>query len=1049
MDTLLTSATFWGFLDNLSEGIAILEVDGSILYVNEAAKKVLDIYQPVSDLSDLYKISGRQGQWNRWKQFLNPPRHTSLETNNNTISVKSQLINWNNRNLIQLIITSNVQVTGIPQDATTADFHQYIHQLTEENRQLLKRAEQIERLEIISDASSTIASSLEADSVLIAMGDHMLEAIKGIGYSIYKWSTDRQEVELIINHTEIPEAKTAYESSAYNVDQYGLLKQLLEETSLLITQVEQSDTKYVPGKPLWLLEGFTYKVFLLPIFSGGEPYGFIVLATNDHHNDLDENELQLLAALINQAGVALEKVNLFEDIIERESFLAALGRVSLAINATLDLPTVLSLICQESLTIFNADGVYIWQKQGQDKLVGLTAEGYGSQNFVGSIIASPQMFTYQIAKSGESQYINNFKQNEHLSVHLPQPESIESIMGIPLVREGDVIGVMVLVDRRNPERYTIRDIDKANAFAVQVAITLHNAQLVTKLRVLNEELDQRVARRTQDLGEERDRFQMLLRITTELSSSLDEDRVLMRALELVNEVVNATQGSILLINESTNEFIIRAAFGIDDEIPPRGKPSGMMRHEGLAGWIIENREAALIHNTKTDSRWKETPNTRDYRSALGVPLVFSDEIVGVLNLFHKEPNAFSDQQLRLVEAAATQVSNAVYNAHLYLLIQTGAERLGSMLREEQVNAAKMQSMLESIADGVLVADEKGKVILVNVVCGEILSIPRDEILGQNVHQLSGVYGSSGDAWIQKIQEWANNSDQIEGHTFLLEELKIADEEKIVSVHVAPVFASGQFFGTVSIFRDRTKEVEVDRVKSEFVSTVSHELRTPLTSIKGYTDLMLMGAAGKIPEAQERYLRVIKNNADRLQELVNDLLEISRLETGKTQLELRPIDLKQIVKQVCDHLNGRVKHEEKQITVNNALEDQLPLAHADFKRVGQILTNLVDNAFNYTLEGGSITISTHTNKHYIYVSVSDTGIGISKDNQDKIYDRFYRSDDARVQKVSGTGLGLAIVRSLVEMHGGKLKVDSQLGKGSTFTFNLPYVRSDGTITQDMS
>ncbi|MCB0036981.1 MAG: PAS domain-containing protein, partial [Anaerolineales bacterium] len=153
MDTLLTSATFWSILDNLSEGIAILEVDGSILYVNEAAKKILQIYQPVSDLAELHKSSGRQGQWNRWKQLLNPPRQAPLETRAGTVVVKSQLINWNNHNLIQLLFTSSVQITGIPENATSADFHQYIHQLTEENHQLLKRAEQIERLEIISDAS--------------------------------------------------------------------------------------------------------------------------------------------------------------------------------------------------------------------------------------------------------------------------------------------------------------------------------------------------------------------------------------------------------------------------------------------------------------------------------------------------------------------------------------------------------------------------------------------------------------------------------------------------------------------------------------------------------------------------------------------------------------------------------------------------------------------------------------------------------------------------------------------------------------------------------
>jgi signal transduction histidine kinase len=651
--------------------------------------------------------------------------------------------------------------------------------------------------------------------------------------------------------------------------------------------------------------------------------------------------------------------------------------------------------------------------------------------------------------SGESRYINQFKLHTEISIELPHPDTIEAVMGIPLVREGSIIGVLALVDRHNPERFTIRDLDKANAFAVQVAIAIHNAQLVTSLRELNEQLDQRVATRTRDLGEERDRFLMLLRITTELSASLDEDRVLGRALELINGVVHASEGLILLIDESSREFVIRAAFGMETNIPPRGRPSGMMRDEGLAGWVVANREAVILHHAPDDPRWTDRPNARHYRSVLGVPLIFSGEVVGVLMLFHTEPNAFTEQHLKLVEGAGAQVSNAIYNAHLYLLIRNQAERVGGMLREEQVNTAKMQAILESIADGVLVANEQGQAILVNVACSEILGIGRDQLLGQNLFRLSGVYGSAGDLWLQTIQDWASQSEQIEGQSYLADELFIPDENKVVSVHVAPVLVGGQYFGTVSIFRDRTKEVEVDRVKTEFVSTVSHELRTPLTSIKGYTDLMLMGATGPVGEAQLRYLKVIKNNADRLQELVNDLLDISRLETGKTRLNLRPIDISQVVHHVVDHLKGRINHEEKEMHVVVQVPAKLPLAHADYTRVTQILTNLADNAFNYTAPNGRITIATAVRDEQIYLSVRDTGIGIAPEYLDKIFDRFFRSDDMRVQKVSGTGLGLPIVKSLVEMHGGHLIVESVVGEGSVFTFNLPIVRQEGRVVKEKS
>jgi signal transduction histidine kinase len=258
-----------------------------------------------------------------------------------------------------------------------------------------------------------------------------------------------------------------------------------------------------------------------------------------------------------------------------------------------------------------------------------------------------------------------------------------------------------------------------------------------------------------------------------------------------------------------------------------------------------------------------------------------------------------------------------------------------------------------------------------------------------------------------------------------------------------VFVANAFFGTVSIFRDITKEVEVENLKSEFVSTVSHELRTPMTSIKGYADLMLMGAAGELSDPQNRYLQVIKSNADRLHELVNDLLDISRIETGRTKLDLRPLDIAQIVNQVIsEHVQGLIQAKEKHLQVTADMKAALPLVNGDQTAVIQILTNLLDNALNYTLADGEIQIKAEARDNYVYISVKDSGIGITEENQAKIFDRFFRAEDQIVQQVRGTGLGLAIVRALVEMHGGELTVESTPNVGSTFTFNLPIVVEDG-------
>jgi signal transduction histidine kinase len=692
------------------------------------------------------------------------------------------------------------------------------------------------------------------------------------------------------------------------------------------------------------------------------------------------------------------------------------------------------------------DGAYIWQRQ-QNDLVGIAAAGHAREDFVGSRISEGEtgIFAATVASLGEGTFTNNFKYRDEVQLRLPDQESIEAVLGIPLKKEDEIIGVLVLVDQSVPERFGRRDIEQATVFGVQAASAIQNAQLVTELRKLNEELDERVAKRTLALGQERDRVQYLLRVTTELTASLDEDRVLSRALELVNEVVNATQGGILLINAEEGNLVYRSAFGENapDLAPKRGLDLSLKYDEGLAGWMIRNRQPVIIQDTYKDDRWISRPNSPDHRSVLAVPLISSDEVIGVLMLFHKEPDAFTQEQLELVEAAAFQVASAINNAQLYLLIRDQAERLGTMLREEQVEAAKMQAILESIADGVLVADAVGQVILANRPSSLILDIPRRQLIGKTLNELLGLYSSTGESWVKKIDAWGRSADPPRENSYLADRLTI--EEMVVSVHLSPVFANNQFFGTVSIFRDITKEVEVDRMKSEFVSTVSHELRTPMTSIKGYADLILMGAAGAMTDPQVRYMQVIKNNADRLSMLVNDLLDISRIETGKTELDLRPLDIPQVIEQVVEgHLRGRIEHENKPMEVQTEMAPSLPLVNADHARVTQILTNLLDNAFHYTPSNGQIKVSVNANGDFVYISITDTGIGISKENQNKIFDRFFRAEDADVQKVAGTGLGLAIVRSLIEMHGGRIEVNSMPGEGSTFTFNLPLVAEDNDV-----
>ena len=257
-------------------------------------------------------------------------------------------------------------------------------------------------------------------------------------------------------------------------------------------------------------------------------------------------------------------------------------------------------------------------------------------------------------------------------------------------------------------------------------------------------------------------------------------------------------------------------------------------------------------------------------------------------------------------------------------------------------------------------------------------------------------------------------------------------------------AGGEHLGRLYVFRDVTHEREVDRMKSEFVSLVSHELRTPLTSIKGYVDLILDGDSGEINEEQREFLTVAKRNADRLTMLVGDLLDVSRIESGAMKLKLSEIDLKPLIQGVAGLLRPHM--EMKKQTLNIDVPAGLPRVSGDADRIIQILTNLVSNANKYTPSGGSISVGAREEEGRISIQVSDTGVGLSLEEQSRLFTKFYRAENPKTQGVSGTGLGLWITRSLVEMHGGEIRVSSNPGKGTTFRFALP---SSGTGADERS
>jgi PAS domain S-box-containing protein len=411
--------------------------------------------------------------------------------------------------------------------------------------------------------------------------------------------------------------------------------------------------------------------------------------------------------------------------------------------------------------------------------------------------------------------------------------------------------------------------------------------------------------------------------------------------------------------------------------------------------------------------------------------------LGALLFFHRSVDHFSPNQLDLIQAAANQVAIAVNNAELYTLIRDQAEDLGKMVRNQQVETQRTKAILEDVADGVLVTDENMKITLFNNSSEKVLGLDRSQVIGKSLEHFTGLFGKAAHTWMETVRKWSQNPGSYNPGDIYSEQIKLEDR-RVVSVHLAPVSLRETFLGTVSIFRDITHQVEVDRLKSEFVSTVSHELRTPMTSIKGYVDILLMGAAGPLNEQQTHFLDIVKNNAERLAILVNDLLDISRIESGRLKLSLQPIDISPLVKGAVADLIRRTQEENRPMRVEAHLPRKLPRVMGDPDQVRRILDNLLENAYLYTRENGRILLRARPSKEHLQIDIIDNGIGIPIEMQPRVFERFYRGDNPSVLATSGTGLGLSIVQNLVEMQDGKIWLESSgvEGEGSAFSFTLP-------------
>jgi len=530
------------------------------------------------------------------------------------------------------------------------------------------------------------------------------------------------------------------------------------------------------------------------------------------------------------------------------------------------------------------------------------------------------------------------------------------------------------------------------------------------------------------LDVKKSQLESLYEITRELASGLDLSRLLQRTLAEVTEAIAAERGAIFLVDGATGQVKPEAKIAWDgEEIPLDALPSA---------WQLGQPEPLLILDDlqiEQTEAWARTLVGSSAGSLIVAPLVATGEFQGLLTVASSRVGAFDADCARLFRAVLGQIATAIGNAQVYRLLSQQAQELGQTLRHQQEEATKSHAILASIADGVVVNDTEGQIILINPAAKHILGLPDGDLSGQGFRDLFSSFDAKGrEEAVAAMEMFLGTPDPGLPQAF---RVTLGVGDRVINSHLAPVLTrSGDPLGVVTVLRDITKEVEADRAKSEFVSTVSHELRTPMTAIKGYTDLLHAGAVGPINDEQRHFLNIIRDNADRLTALISDLLDISRVETGRIRFEPRSMQIGEAIANVVNALAGQ--SEAKRQTLIYEVAGGMPDIMADRDRIIQVLTNLIGNAIHYTPDGGEVHVRAYPVEGAVRVDVRDTGIGIAPEDLGHVFERFYRADHPLVRESRGTGLGLSIVKVFVEMHNGRVWVESEPGEGSTFTFILP-------------